>query len=150
MRLVKLVLDLAALKLRSITSSRLLSILSCSISLLSQPKRRSSSGSRRQFSIDNHIRHRGSDEPDPPLLIEADADREETGVVIGAEQGNEADQHTANGLNPTLAIKTQQRLTCFHRVWRSWRTEGNAEIRVAEAQGAAGGQCPIQNGAHAP
>jgi hypothetical protein len=43
------------------------------------------------LSIDNHCRHRGNDENDPPLLLELEAVAGEGDVVIGGEQGDQAE-----------------------------------------------------------
>ena len=62
----------------------------------------------RQLSIDNHCRHRGSDEGDAPLLLEADAVAEGRDVVIGGEQGDQAKDDTADGLGETQAIEVEE------------------------------------------
>ena len=77
----------------------------CSISLLKASMRVSKSGSRRQLSIDNHCRHRGSDENDAPLLLERDAAAGEGDVVIGGEQGNQPDDQASDDLEPARPIE---------------------------------------------
>jgi hypothetical protein len=57
------------------------------------------------LSIDNHNRHRGSDEPDAPLLRELELGAGGEGdVVIGGEQGDQGDHEASHGLDPTLEI----------------------------------------------
>ena len=79
----------------------------------------STPGSRRQlsnccakaFGYGNHKLHRGSDEPDAPLLAELEGGAGGEGdLVIGGEQGDhEADwlAMKSRGLDPCLAIETE-------------------------------------------
>ena len=64
--------------LASSSASRAFSLLSCAISF-------SMSGLRRQLSVDKNERHRGSDEPDAPLLREREGAGGEGDVVIGGK-----------------------------------------------------------------
>ncbi len=69
--------------------------------------RRSSSGSRRQFSIDNNCRQRGNDEKDSPLLLELEGAAEEGDVVIGGEEGDQAEGEAAEHLEHARTIEAQ-------------------------------------------
>ena len=86
--------------------------------------RLSKSGSRRQLSIDKNCRQRGSDANDSPLLLEREAAAEEADVVIGGEQGNQADGEAAEGLEDAEAIEAWPAEGCWDRFWRSWRDRG--------------------------
>ena len=57
------------------------------------------------MSVDKNDRHRGSDEGDAPLLLEADALAGEGEVVIGGEQGDQAEDQAAAGLEGTEKIQ---------------------------------------------
>ncbi|MFN7630900.1 MAG: hypothetical protein ACK55B_11460 [Cyanobacteriota bacterium] len=57
------------------------------------------------MSIDKNCRHRGSDEKDSPLLLEADGAAEDGDVVIGGEQGDQAEHEAADGLQEAKAIE---------------------------------------------
>jgi hypothetical protein len=59
----------------------------------------------RQLRVDNHCRHRGSDEGDAPLLLEADVVAGEGDVVIGGKQGDQAEDQAATGLDGTEVIQ---------------------------------------------
>ncbi|MCX5953189.1 MAG: hypothetical protein NTZ40_06795 [Cyanobacteria bacterium] len=74
------------------------SSLSCSISS-------SISRTGRQLRVDNHCRHRGSDEGDAPLLLEADVVAEGGDVVIGGKESDQAEKQTATGLDGTEVIQ---------------------------------------------
>jgi len=67
------------------------SALSCAISISISLVRRSISRTGRQLSIDKNCRHRGSDEKGSPLLWELEACGGEGDVVIGGEQGDQAE-----------------------------------------------------------
>jgi hypothetical protein len=54
---------------------------------------------------DNHCRHRGSDEGDAPLLLEADVVTGDGDVVIGGIQGDQAEDQTAASLDGTEVIQ---------------------------------------------
>jgi len=69
--------------------------------------RSSTSGSRRQLSIDKNNRHRGSDEGDAPLLLEVEGAPGEGDVVIGREEGNQAEREATNGLDQSQPVNTQ-------------------------------------------
>ena len=71
----------------------------------------SMSGLRRQLSVCKNKRHRGKDEPHPPLLLEPEADAcWEGDVVIGAEQGDQGNHKAGMGLDDSLAIKPREAL----------------------------------------
>jgi hypothetical protein len=59
----------------------------------------------RQLSIDKNCRHRGNDEGDAPLLLEADAAAEGGDVVIGGKQSDQAEDHSPAGLDGTEVIQ---------------------------------------------
>ena len=59
----------------------------------------------RQLRVDKNCRHRGSDEGDAPLLLEADAAAEGGDVVIGGKESDQADAQTATGLDGTELIQ---------------------------------------------
>jgi hypothetical protein len=80
-----LIKALKALSLAFSCLSQAFSRLSCSVSFLICSISISISRTGRQFSIDKYCRHRGSDEGDAPLLLEADAAAEDGDVVIGRE-----------------------------------------------------------------
>jgi hypothetical protein len=73
----------------------------------SQISRRSASGSRRQLSIDKNERKRDSDEPDAPLLLEGEDVAGEVDVVIGGEEGHQADHDAGEGLYGRRAVERQ-------------------------------------------
>ncbi|MEB3260509.1 MAG: hypothetical protein VKP63_07785 [Cyanobacteriota bacterium] len=54
------------------------------------------------MSVDKNCRHRGRDERDSPLLLELQGAASEGDVVIGGEQGDQAEH-----LEQTQAIKAQ-------------------------------------------
>jgi hypothetical protein len=58
------------------------------------------------FGYDNHNRHRGSDEPDAPLLRELEPGTGGEGdVVIGGEQGDQGNHEAGKDLEPALEIQ---------------------------------------------
>ena len=59
----------------------------------------------RQLRVDKNDRHRGSDEGDAPLLLEADVVAGEGDVVIGGKQGDQAEDQAAAGLEGTEVIQ---------------------------------------------
>jgi hypothetical protein len=59
------------------------------------------------LSIDKNCRHRGKDEKDSPLLLELEADAEGGDVVIGGEQGDQAEDETPDRLGGAEAIETE-------------------------------------------
>jgi len=81
----------------------------------------SMSGLCRQLSVCNNKRHRGSDEPHAPLLLELEVDAcWEGDVVIGAEQGDQGNHKAGMGLDDSLAIKPGAaggRIRTFREVW---------------------------------
>ena len=54
---------------------------------------------------DKNDRHRGSDEGDAPLLLEADAAAEDGDLVIGGKESDQAENQTATGLDGTEVIQ---------------------------------------------
>ena len=73
----------------------------CSISF-------STPGSRRQLSVCIHNRHRGSDAPDAPLLLELETGAGGEGdVVIGGEKSNQANNAANNGFQQGFAVEPQ-------------------------------------------
>ena len=135
-------LDEIALSLALSSASRAFSFLICSVSLLTSKDSLlncsisvsscfvrsrealicfSMSGLCRQLSVCNHKRHRGSDEPHAPLLLELEVDAcWEGDVVIGAEQGNQGNHKAGIGLDDSLAIKPRAslgRIRIFQQVW---------------------------------
>ena len=70
----------------------------CSIS-------RSISRTGRQLRVDKNDRHRGSDEGDAPLLLEADAAAEGGDVVIGGKECDQAKDHSPACLDGTEVIQ---------------------------------------------
>ena len=59
----------------------------------------------RQLRVDKNDRHRGSDEGDAPLLLEADAAAEGGDVVIGGKESDQAKDHSPAGLDGTEVIQ---------------------------------------------
>jgi hypothetical protein len=59
------------------------------------------------LSIDNNCRQRGSDEKDSPLLLELEGATECGDVVIGGEQGDQAEGKASEHLEHSQAIKAQ-------------------------------------------
>jgi hypothetical protein len=57
------------------------------------------------LSIDKNYRHRGSDERDAPLLLELEGAAGEGDVVIGGEQGDQAEHEPAQGLSEAKAVE---------------------------------------------
>ena len=113
-------LNKIALSLLLSSASRTFSFLICSVSLLTRKDSLlscfvrslealiclSMSGLRRQLSVCNNKRHRGSDEPHTPLLLKLEADAcGEGDVVIGTEQCDQGNHKAGQGLDDSLAIK---------------------------------------------
>jgi hypothetical protein len=59
----------------------------------------------RQLRVDKNCRHRGKDEGDAPLLLEADAAVEDGDVVIGGKESDQAKDHSPAGLDGTEVIQ---------------------------------------------
>ena len=59
----------------------------------------------RQLRVDKNCRHRGKDEGDAPLLLEADAAAEGGDVVIGEKECDQAKDHSPTGLDGTEVIQ---------------------------------------------
>ncbi|MFN7898173.1 MAG: hypothetical protein ACK5N0_00715 [Synechococcaceae cyanobacterium] len=59
------------------------------------------------MSIDNNCRQRGSDENDSPLLLECDGAAEEGDMVIGGEEGDQADGEAAEHLEHAEVVEAQ-------------------------------------------
>jgi hypothetical protein len=100
-----LIKTLKALCLAFSCLSLAFSRLSCSVSFLICSISSSIPRTGRQLRVDNHCRHRGSDEGDAPLLLEADVVAGEGDVVIGGKQGDQAEKQTAAGLDGTEVIQ---------------------------------------------
>ena len=95
-------------------SSRSVSFFSCSISLSScfvlcseRAICISTTGSRRQLSIDKKDRKRDSDEPDAPLLGETESLSWEVDVVIGRKESDQANNTANDGFQQSFSIKPQ-------------------------------------------
>ena len=67
----------------------------------------STTGSRRQLSIDKNERKGESDEPDAPLIGERVNSTWEEDVVIGRKESDQANDTANDGLQPRLAIEPQ-------------------------------------------
>jgi hypothetical protein len=65
------------------------------------------------LSIDKNDRHRGSDEGNAPLLGDGDVAPGEGEVVIGGEQGDQAEGEAADGLGEAEAIEGGPRRGCY-------------------------------------
>ncbi|MCP9886990.1 hypothetical protein KBY96_03445 [Cyanobium sp. ATX 6A2] len=98
----------------SIQARIALSFLSCSVSFSSCfPRLRdasiliSTSGSRRQLSIDKNERKRERDEPHAPLLGEVDSAVGDVDVVIRGEQGNQGNDGAKQGFHDGLDVEAQ-------------------------------------------
>jgi hypothetical protein len=59
------------------------------------------------LSIDNNCRQRGSDEKDSPLLLELEGAAEEGDMVIGKEEGDQAEGDASEHLEHAEAIEAQ-------------------------------------------
>jgi hypothetical protein len=82
------------------------------------------------LSIDNNDRQRGSDEPDAPLLLQGDDGREDGDVVIRAEQRNQADDDSGNGLEQPLRVQAEQARASVREFWRGWICSGWSRRRL--------------------
>jgi hypothetical protein len=100
-----LIKALKALSLAFSCLSLAFSRLSCSVSFLICSISISISRTGRQLRVDNHCRHRGSDEGDAPLLLETDVVAGEGDVVIGSKQSVQAEDQAVNGLDGTEVIQ---------------------------------------------
>ena len=60
------------------------------------------------MSIDNQSRHRGSDARDSPLLLEVDVGTGDGDVVIGGEQGDQAEDEAADGLGEAQPVEAER------------------------------------------
>jgi hypothetical protein len=116
-------LNSSASKLRSFSSSNAISFSSCfvrfsdsSARILDSAILLSTSGSRRQLSIDNHNRKRGNDAPDAPLLVEGEPMGAEGDVVIRGIQGNQANHQAAQELNPGRTVESEEAELSMHQV----------------------------------
>ena len=65
------------------------------------------------MSIDKNCRHRGSDENDAPLLLELEVVAGDGDVVIGGEQGDQAEGQAADGLGDAEAIEAFAATGCW-------------------------------------
>ena len=68
-----------------------------------------------------NCRHRGSDEGDAPLLVDWDVAPGEGEVVIGGEQGDQAEGEAADRLGEAEAIEGGPRRGCCWQFWRNRR-----------------------------
>jgi len=126
-------LNSRSLKLRSFSSSRSISFSSCTISLsscfvrFSDSSERlcasaillSTSGLRRQSSVESHDRQRGNDAPDAPLLLKLDSGLAEVDVVIGGIQGNQSNDQATQELNPGRTVESEETELSMQQVWRN-------------------------------
>jgi len=103
----------------------------CSISLVC----RSISRTGRQFSIDNNCRHRGSDEQDSPLLLEREVAAGDVDVVIGGEQGDQAEEQATDGLDEAEPIEAGPGTLGIHRFWRSRRLLAGTALGIGHGLG---------------
>jgi hypothetical protein len=60
------------------------------------------------LSIDKKYRHRGKDEGDAPLLRDGEGASADGDVVIGGEQGDQAEGKAADCLGETEPVETDQ------------------------------------------
>ena len=97
-----------------IHSSNALSLLSCAISISScfalcseRSICISTTGSRRQLSIDKNERKRDSDEPDAPLLLEGELALGEVDVVIRGEESDQANNAAEHGFHQGFAVEPE-------------------------------------------
>ena len=111
------------------------SALSCAISISISLVRCSISRTGRQFSIDNNCRHRGSDEQDSPLLLEREVAAGDVDVVIGGEQGDQAEEQAADGLDEAEPIEAGPGTLRIHRFWRSRRLLVGAALGIGHGLG---------------
>jgi hypothetical protein len=120
-------LNSRSLKLRSFSSSRAISSLSCCERFSDSAILLSTSGSRRQLSncfaeacgYESHNRQRGKDAPDAPLLVEGEAPGPEGDVVTGGNQSNQANHQAAQELNPGGSVESEETELSMHQVWRN-------------------------------
>jgi hypothetical protein len=96
---------LKALSLAFSCLSLAFSRLSCSVSFLICSISISIPRTGRQLRVDKNCRHRGNDEKDSPLLLEADAAAEGGDVVIGGKECDQAKNHSPTGLDGTEVIQ---------------------------------------------
>jgi hypothetical protein len=59
------------------------------------------------LSIDKNCRQRGSDENDSPLLLELEGAAEDADMVIGGEEGNQAEGDAAEHLKHAEVVEAQ-------------------------------------------
>jgi hypothetical protein len=116
-------LSSSASKLRSFSSSKASSLSSCfvrfsdsSARILDSAILLSTSGSRRQLSVESHNRQRGNDAPDAPLLLKLDSGCAEVDVVIRGIQGNQANHQAAQELNPGRTVESEEAELSMHQV----------------------------------
>ena len=103
----------------------------CSISLVC----RSISRTGRQFSIDKNCRHRGNDEQDSPLLLEREVAASDVDVVIGGEQGDQAEEQATDGLDEAEPIEAGPGTLRIHRFWRSRRLLADRTLGIGHGLG---------------
>jgi predicted transcriptional regulator len=103
----------------------------CSISLVC----RSISLTGRQLSVDKNCRHRGSDEQDSPLLLEREVAAGDVDVVIGGEQGDQAEEQAADGLDEAEPIEAGPGTLGIDRFWRSRRLLADRILGIGHGLG---------------
>ena len=91
----------------SIHSSNASSFSSCFVLRSERSICISTTGSRRQLSIDKNERKGGNDEPDAPLLLERELALGEGDVVIGRKKRDQANDSANNGFQQGFAVKPQ-------------------------------------------
>jgi hypothetical protein len=92
----------------------------------------STSGLRRQLSVDSHNRQRGKDEPDIPLLVELVPGCADGDVVIGAVESDQANHKAADDLEPALTIDAEQPAAALHGFWLNSKAQnGNRRGKPA-------------------
>jgi len=112
-----------------------LSASSCAISISISLVCRSISRTGRQFSIDNNCRHRGKDEKESPLLLEREAAAGDDDVVIGGEQGDQAEEQAADGLDEAEPIEAGPGTLGIQRFWRSRRLLADRILGIGHGLG---------------
>ena len=109
--------------------------LSCSVSFLICSISSSIPRTGRQLRVDKNCRHRGSDENDAPLLLELEVVAGDGDVVIGGEQGDQAEGQAADGLGDAEAIEACIAAGSWRRFWRSRRLLSGGGWRIGSAAG---------------
>ena len=108
----KISLSISFIRCSASLSLRFERCLICSISS-------SISRTGRQLRVDKNDRHRGSDEGDAPLLLDADGAAGEVDVVIGGKECDQAKDHSPTSLDGTEVIQAGPGALCCCQFWRS-------------------------------